>query len=286
MPVPLLLSLGFGFGVYLLFEGLTSPRRERQETDRLRRLRDFLHRSGLHDVSPRDFLLFSLGAGLLGALVTQQLLRWAFLSPLAGLLGACLPYVYFARREQRRRAVFQVALADAVAQLRDGIRTGLSVQEALIGLARTGPDVLRAEFSALVRESRLDGFETSLNALRDRLADPLFDQVAATLVLNEQLGGRNVSQVLDRLAASTRGQLRVQQDIRAQQAQNAVTALVMVLIPVFLLVAIRVLNPDYLTVFSVWPGQLVLIACFISLVVGYRAVRWCAQLPGEPRVLR
>src|SRR5437870_2995028 len=98
MPVPLLLSLAFGFGVYLLFEGLTSPRRERRNVDRLRRLRDFLHRSGLYDVTPRDFLLFSLGAGLVSTLITQQLLRWAFLSPLAGLLGACLPFVYYARR--------------------------------------------------------------------------------------------------------------------------------------------------------------------------------------------
>ena len=55
----------------------------------------------------------------------------------------------------------------------------------------------------------LDGFETALVRLRERLADPVADVVVASLLLNDSLGGRNVSQVLDRLAQATRAQLRI-----------------------------------------------------------------------------
>ena len=76
--------------------------------------------------------------------------------------------------------------------------------EALAGLAHSGPPALRPEFARLVREARLDGFGPAVQAMRDRLADPVVDLVAAGLALNDRLGGRNVSQVLDRLAHATR----------------------------------------------------------------------------------
>src|SRR5947207_879806 len=80
---------------------------------------------------------------------------------------------------------------------------------ALAGLARSGPEALRPEFALLVREMRLLGFEPAMVALRERLADPVMDMVVAALVLNERVGSRNVSQVLDRLAHATRAQLQV-----------------------------------------------------------------------------
>ena len=286
MAAELLVSLAFGSGLYLVYEGLTHPTTGREARDWFGPLRDFLARAGLHDVAPRDFLLFSLLAGAACGVVAQATLRWTFVSPLCGLLGACLPFAYYSARQQRRRAEHQTALADAVGQLRDGIRTGLSVQEALMGLARTGPESLRPQFQALVRELRLTDFDSAVSQMRDRMADPLMDVVGATLVLNEQLGGRNVSQVLDRLVTATRGQLRVEQDIRAHQAQNVAATRVIACIPIVLLLLIRVFNPDYLTPFSSGAGVAVLVGCLLSIVVGYAAMRRLTRLPGEPRVLQ
>ena len=56
--------------------------------------------------------------------------------------------------------------------------------------------------------------------MRDRLADPVFDVVACALAINDRLGGRQVSQVLDRLADATRAQLRIQHEVRAQQGAD------------------------------------------------------------------
>lgn len=286
MAAELLVSLAFGSGLYLVYEGLTNPRTAASQRDLLRPLREFLARAGLHDVTPREFLIFSLLAGLSCGLVTQAALRWTIVSPLAGLLGGCLPFAYYSQRQHRRRAEHQAALADAVGQLRDGIRTGLSVQEALMGLARTGPEPLRPQFQALVRELRLTDFETAVSQMRDRMADPLMDVVGSTLVLNEQLGGRNVSQVLDRLATATRGQLRVEQEIRAYQAQNITATNVIAGIPIGLIIGLRLLNPSYLEAFSSGAGVLVLLGSILSIVVGYSAMRRFTRLPGEPRVLQ
>ena len=149
--IPILLSLALGFGVLFLYMGLTAEPQARAAATgqgaiarlRHRGMEEFLVRAGLWGVSPRDFALFSLGAGVASGLVAQLFLGWPFVSALAFVVGLTAPVAYFVRRHDRRRAAVQEALADAVAQLRDAIRSGLAVQEAFAWLAQTGPEALR-----------------------------------------------------------------------------------------------------------------------------------------------
>jgi tight adherence protein B len=103
--------------------------------------------------------------------------------------------------------------------------------------------------------------------------------------LNDRLGGRNVSQVLDSLAQATRAQLRVQGELHAYQARTVLSARIVAAVPLVVLIAIRALNPSYLAVFSDWSGQLILAGCVLSVALGYLAMLWLSRLPGEPRVL-
>src|SRR5207245_8662541 len=119
---------------------------------------------------------------------------------------------------------------------------------------RSGPETLRPEFTTLVRETRMSGFVPAIAAMRGRLADPLFDVVAVSLTQNDRLGGRNVSQVLDRLALATRAQLRVQDELRAVQARNVLSARIIAAVPLFVLAGIRQINPAYLSLFDDWSG--------------------------------
>src|SRR5713226_3808566 len=178
MLLPFVLSVLFGVGMWLLYEGLTNPQPLGQGWRELRGVRDFLARAGLHDVSPRDFLLFSVVAGPLTKNLVESALGWPAIAVLAAALGGLLPLAYYAHRHERRKGAVQAALVEAISQLRDGIRTGLSVQEALAGLGRTGPEALRSEFSALSRDIQVSGFEPAVEHLRERLASPLWDTCA------------------------------------------------------------------------------------------------------------
>ena len=279
------MSVALAAGVYLTYDGLARPKERVRGVPQLRAVREFLVRAGLRDVTPRDFVLFSVAAGALTTLVAQLFLGWSAVSALAGAAGMLAPYVYYMRRHDRRRLAIQEALIEAIEQLRDGIRSGLSVQEALAGLARTGPEALRAEFSTLTREARLLGFDGALGAMRDRLADPVFDVVAAALVINDRLGGRQVSHVLDRLAEATRAQLRIQQEVRAQQGRTVLSARIVAAAPLVALVGLRATNPRYLTIFDSLTGQMVLVGCAVSIALGYMAMLYLTRLPGQRRVL-
>lgn len=285
--IPLVLSVILGAALFLIYEGLTNPRLPAPATAprRLRAVEEFLARAGLHEVTPRDFVLFSLGAGALSGVLAQLFLGWGLVSVLATTLGLVAPFTYYVRRHDQRRRAVQGALADAIAQLRDAIRTGLSVQEALVGLAKSGPADLRPEFARLVREAQLLGFEPALVAMRDRLADPVFDTVASALLLNDRVGGRNVSQVLDRLAHATRAQLLIQQELSAHQARTVLSARIIAAVPLLVLVVIRQVSPGYLAIFDDWAGQVILAGCAGSVALGYLAMLWTTRLPGDRRVL-
>lgn len=285
--MPLLLALTFGLGVWLVYDGLARPERAKTpEQIHVHRLADALVRAGVRGVGPREFVLFSLGAGVLCGGIAQLALGWPAIGILAGALGLAAPAVYYTGRHARRRAAAQVALAEAIGLLRGAIRAGLGVQEALAGLARHGPETLRPEFAALVRDIRLRGFAPALEAFRDRFADPLVDTVVAALILNDALGGRNVGQVLDQLEAATRAELRVQEELRAYQARTVYSARVIAALPLVVLAGVRMLNPAYLAIFDGPVGQLVLVGCALSTAIGYAAMLWLTRLPGEERVLR
>jgi tight adherence protein B len=283
--IPRLLARALGGGVSLTFEGFARPRERLFGELRLRAVREFLTRAGLHDVTPRDFFLFSVASGSAAAVLAQLFLGWGAISALAGVLGLLAPYIYYVRRHDRRRSAIQDGLVEAIEQLRDAIRSGLSVQEALAGLARTGPEPLRGEYATLTRDTRLIGFDEALGAMRSRLADPVFDVVACALSVNDRLGGRQVSQVLDRLAEATRAQLRMQHEVRAHQARTVLSARIVAAAPLVALIGLRTTNPRYLGIFdSVW-GQMVLLGCAISIGIGYAAMLYLTRLPSQRRVL-
>ena len=112
-----------------------------------------------------------------------------------------------------------------------------------------------------------------------------FDVVASALVINDRLGGRHVSQLLDHLAEATRAQLRIQHEVRAQQGRTVLSARIVAVAPLVALVGLRVTNPRYLGIFDSSWGQLVLLGCALSIALGYAAMLYLTRLPGQRRVL-
>ena len=285
----LLLAIIFAAGCALVYDGLTRPSSGPagavRRRGRIERAEEFLRRAGLDGVTVRDFALVSLLVGLAFGVLAQLLLGWPAVSLAAAGLGLLGPLAYFTPRQERRRAAIQVALVEAAAQLRAAILPGLSIQQGLTELAITGPEILRPEFKRLVLDMRLKGLVLALQELRERLADPLADQIVGALVLNDRLGGKQVGPVLDRLVDATRQELAVHQEAKARQSQVVLSARVVAIVPVVVLIGLRLLAPRFMAVYDDPLGQLVLVACLGWVLVGYFSMRWLGRLPQDRRVL-
>ncbi|GMU40121.1 MAG: hypothetical protein AMXMBFR23_09870 [Chloroflexota bacterium] len=227
-----------------------------------------------------------VAAAVLALVAVQGFLGWPALSVAAGIVGALLPSWYRGQREARRREAVEDAVAEVVDALRDASRTGVGIEDALRSLARSGPLALRPALRALERDLRLMEFDVALARARESVAHPAFDMLAVALVMSFRVGGRNLSGVLDGLGRSVRGTARARREVRAQQAEQVMSARVIAALPVLLIVVLRAVNPGYLDVFSTPTGQVVLAVCLVLPAVGYTLMRRTITLPGRERVLR
>jgi len=287
--IPFLLAIVFTVGVVVAHDGLTrsdghAPR-ERRKWRRVDQAEAFLRQAGVEGVRVRDFLVVCAAAGIFLGLVAQFVLGWPLVSLVAAALGSVVPLAYLAPRRERRRGQVQVALVDLAAQLRAAIQAGYSIQEGLSQLAYADRSVLGPELQRLALDMRLKGLSVALAAFRDRLADPLADQIVAALLLNDRLGGKQMGAVLSRLAEATRQELSVQQEAKARQGQAVLSARVVAVVPGVVLVGMRLLSPDFMAVYDQPLGQLVLVGCVGWVLLGYGTMRWLGRLPRDSRVL-
>ncbi|MCY4638925.1 MAG: type II secretion system F family protein [Chloroflexi bacterium] len=296
----LLLSLCLGAGLYLIARSLTGsarsglkppgpsgqPGEPRDGRAGPGRLPGWLRGAVPGGAGLREFSVMSSASAAASALLAQLLFGWPVVTLAVAGAGALAPFWYFRQRAQRRRGEVAEAVGEAVETLRDAVRIGLGIEESLRALARTGPEPLRPALREMERDIRLAGFEEAVSRARERLAEPLFDTLAVSLLTSYRLGGRNLAQVLDGISASVRGSVQVRREVSSQQAQNVLSARVIAALPVVLVLVIRATNPNYLQAFSQPVGQLILGLCLLSVAAGYTVMLRQAALPGQGRMLR
>ena len=243
--MPLLLSIAFGLGFYLCYNALVAPARPAPRRSRAQgRFNDFMARAGVRDdVRPVDFVLLCAASSVALGVVFQLLLGWITVSLAAMGIGALLPAVLYSRRHDRQRATRQAALVEAITQLRDSIRAGYSPTQALLILGQSGPHELRSAFINLHRDITIVGYAAALREWQEELADPLADTLTATLLLTDRIGSDQLTAVLDQLAAATRAELLVQEELRAYQARTVLQARVIAAMPILVLIGIRQVSP-------------------------------------------
>ncbi len=226
-----------------------------------------------------------LGTGLAGGLAGWLLTGWPVAVLVGAVGGAFVPRSIRAHAEARRRAERSEAIAAVAAGLRDAVRGGLGITEAIGGQARWGPPALRGELGRLAAETTMLGLPEALARFAGRLGDPLADLLAATLALNARLGGRNVAGVLDALAVAVRAEAQTLREACARQAQQRLTARIVAAAPLLILLAIRRANPAYLAPFATPSGQGVLALAALLVVAGYTVMLALTRPPAAARLL-
>jgi tight adherence protein B len=256
-----------GFGLLLIYAGMTRLATIPPNSGRLPQL------------------TAGLAVGLLAAVGVWLVCGWPVLTLAALAAGLLVPRWWAHRAETAALASRTEAIAEVAAGLRDAVRGGLGVTDALGGLARWGPVALRPALGELAADAAALGLPEALEGFARRLADPLADVLVATLALNHRLGGRNLSEVLDDLAAAIHAEAHTLREVRARQAQQRLSARLVAAAPLVILLAIRQTNPAYLAPFDAPTGQAVLAVALVLILVGYGAMVRLARPPAGTRLL-
>lgn len=187
-----------------------------------------------------------------------------------------------AARMRSRQVIRQDAVLDAVRMLRHLLETGAtSVHAAVAVLGERGPAPLRSEFRIIAGTSV--GRRQAWSSARQRIAEPLFDMLAAAVLIQGPVGGELAPLFAD-LEASVSAAQEVEREARALQVQARSAAAIIVSLPVLFLVVLSTLRSPYLDAYHNPEGQAFLLAMLAVMACTYVLMKRLLLLPGLQRV--
>jgi tight adherence protein B len=250
------------------------------------RVRELLIQAGVHGVSPPALAATCLAFGVVVGLGVLAVSASPPVATCFGLIAAWLPVVAVRSRARRRRAVLRDLWPEVVDNLSSGVRAGLSLPEALAQLGDRGPAELRGAFVAFARDYRTSGrFGEALDALKDRLADPVGDRICEALRITREVGGSDLGRLLRTLSAFLREDARTRAELEARQSWTINAARLAVAAP-WAVLGILATRPESVRPYNSAAGAAVLTVGAGLSVVAYRLMHRLARLPEERRVLR
>lgn len=212
----------------------------------------------------------ALGAGVIVAALTK--------GPLFGLPAAAaaffLPILNIRLKRNRRIALFEEQLPDALSVTSRALRAGLPFTEAMRFVAEESAEPIAGEFRTAYSDINY-GMSTKLAflALLERVPSMSFMTVVTVVVIQRETGG-NMAEILDKIAAVVRGRFRLQRRVRTLSAEGRMSAWILVLVPFVLAGAMFVTQPDYLPGLTKDPlGRWLILGACVNMVAGILWIR-------------
>jgi len=193
-------------------------------------------------------------------------------TPLAGFVALVVPLVartILERRVAGQRRKFIDQLPDNLQVMASAMRAGHSFSGALSVVVEDAPEPTRTELARVVADERMGvPVDTALATVVQRMQSKDLEQVALVATLQRETGG-NTAEVLERLTETIRERLALRRLVMSLTAQGRMSRWVLTAIPVVLLLAITVLNPDYVSPLYHEPlGRLLLAVATVMVVCG------------------
>ena len=244
-----------------------------------------LARAGWAEVSATGVLaLWMTGSVVVGAVVIW-VVPLAVLGPLTTvavmLAGAGVLRARIERRERALRAVWP-GLVD---HLRQAVRSGAGVGDAVWALAEVVPAELRPAFFGY--QQSLEAGHTvsqSLTALKADIANPVADRIIEALRMAHEVGGPELPRILSDLQTSVRADWQVREDALAKQAWIRAASKLGVAAPWIVLVLISG-RPETQASYSEPAGVALLVVGAVVSGFAFKLMQKLGTLPQEKRWL-
>jgi tight adherence protein B len=195
------------------------------------------------------------------------------------IVALCIVAAFFIPRRalriisNRRLRQFEAQLPDALLMIVGALRSGASLPIALESVSNEGKPPISQEFDLLLREMRLGvDFTVALRNLERRVPLQDLGMVTAGMALSREVGA-NLAETLDSIAKTIRAKLQMEGKIRSLTAQGKMQGLVMSGLPVFLIIVLRIMEPEAMEpLFSTWYGWVTLAVIGVAILIGYHFI--------------
>ena len=204
-------------------------------------------------MTPSAFVLvmFSMAAvlALVGVVIGFGSFWAVVLAVLFAAAAPLLAHLYLVVRTSRRRAAFADQLDDTLQLVSGNLRAGHGLTQAIDSVARYADPPTSEEFSRIVNESRIGrDLGVALAATAERMRSDDFDWAAQAIAINRETGG-NLSETLQRTAATIRERNQIRRQVRALSSEGRLSAIILISLPIAVFVIVLFIQPGYLAPF-------------------------------------
>ena len=227
-----------------------------------------LERAGL-PMRPNEYMFFHLLGVVVIGLVAQFVFGNLLVSALTIVIVTMLPIALLDLGVSKRRRRFEEQLPDILGLLAGSLRSGWGISQSLDLVVDEVADPAATEFRRAQSENRFGlPLEDALARMAERLDSDDFRWVVSAIAIQRDVGG-NLAELLDTVAQTIRERAQLRREVNSLTAESRYSALVLVILPFFLLLALSVINPEYVSVLTGSPvGLVLLVLGSVLLVLG------------------
>ncbi len=227
-----------------------------------------------------------LPLAILAGLAILLLTRWVVLAAATGLLVFFAPSLFGGARSERVAIARLEGLAAWTESLRDTIAGAVGLEQAIPSTATAAAPSIRPQLEAMSDRLRVrTPLATALQQFADDLNDSSADLIVAALMLNSQLRGPGLRDVLSSLAHSARDELEMRRRVNAGRASTRRSVQIVMGITVVFVLGLTLFNRSYVEPYSGTVGQAVLLLILSLFGAGFAWMRRLAAFEVPERFL-
>ncbi len=227
-------------------------------------------------VSAGEMMVLSGAFGAAGAFLLWVLGKPFVFSVVAALVLGVLPWFWLARRRNKRIALFERQIPEALDLMGRALRAGHAFPTAVKMVGDEMPEPIAREFRVLFDESN---FGVPQNEAMIRLADrvPVDDlRYFVIAVMIQRESGGNLAELLDNIAYIVRARLKLLGEVRVLSAEGKLSAWILGLLPFAVGGVINLMNPKFMSILWTDPAGLRVVGfALLAMVVG---VWWMSKI--------
>ena len=215
------------------------------------------------------FVLLAVVLALTGYFVPSYVTRNPALSAVTGVVLGGAPLYYLIIKKKRRMRRFLEQLPEGLELIARGLRAGHAFTTGMRLAAENFDDPLGTEFDETLDEINFGvGVPDALKKLADRVDCPDLSFFVVSVIIQRETGG-NLAEIIDSIGRIIRERFKFEDKLRVLSGEARFSAKVLVALPLFVLVVLRFINPDYGNVMYEEPlGRMMLAGAAFMMLFG------------------
>jgi tight adherence protein B len=233
---------------------------------------EYLAMSGIK-LNPSEFIYAWAGATFIPVVLILLLGGNTITASGIAIFGFMIPPFWVQKERKKRQQEFNKQLGESLVIMSNCIKAGFSFLQAMESIAKEMPAPISTEFAKTIREMHYGvSQKDALNHMVDRVKNKDLDLLVSAILTSAQVGG-NLSDILEIIANTLRDRIRIKQEVRVLTAQGRVSGIVIGLLPVFILLALMVINPEYVELFfTTKSGKIMLAVSAVMEAIGFAII--------------